>query len=102
VVSNSPLWTFGVHVLILDATTKIWTCLAGPKLTYIINNVIGGTNHNIREMYLILVGAKCVRCLSGIVDGLRGKRKWPLLMALFFFLSSDPVTFLPEGVVLGS
>jgi hypothetical protein len=51
-----------------------------------------------------LVRAKCVRCPSGVVDGLRGKRKWPLLMALFFFflLSSHPVTFLPEGVDLGS
>jgi hypothetical protein len=28
--------------------------------------------------------AKCVRCPSGVVDGLRGKHKWPLLMALFF------------------
>ena len=27
-----------------------------------------------------MVRAKCVRCPSGVVDGLHGKRKWPLLM----------------------
>jgi hypothetical protein len=55
---------------------------------------------------LFLVLAKCVRCPSGVVDGLRGKRKWPLLMALFsllssFFSLSGSVTFLTEGVDLG-
>jgi hypothetical protein len=29
-----------------------------------------------------LVQVKCMRCPSGVVDRLRGKRKWPLLMAL--------------------
>jgi hypothetical protein len=43
-----------------------------------------------------------MRCPSGVVDGLHGKRKLPLLMALLFFPSSESLIFLPEGVVLGS
>jgi hypothetical protein len=46
-----------------------------------------------------------MRCPSNVVDGLRGKRKWPLLMALFSLSSSSSsshsLTFLPEGVDLG-
>ena len=49
-------------------------------------------------MALLLVRAKCVRCPSGVVDVLRGKCKWPLLMAL---LVQAKCMRCPSGVVNG-
>ena len=60
-----------------------WGCIA---------NVVASIN--------TVIGAKCVPCPSGITDGLRGKRSGHCFWCNSSFFSA--LTFLPEGVDLGS
>ena len=45
----------------------------------------------------IIIGPSRVRALP---FGVVGRTKWPLLIVVFFLSLSDPVTFLPGGVVV--